>query len=271
MSIRAFRIIALLGILAIAAVPNVADAQVLYGSLTGNVTDPSGGSVPNAKVGVSNVATGVTKETVTDDRGVYLLSDLQAGTYKVTITRGIWQHGHVGSAGCAEHGPPRGRATGSGSVGQTVNVAADTTVLQTDRADVNHQISAEEVTDLPTMGTNGSRNFESVFIDDSGVQPAGSRDFDSGESFGGADILRERRLQYEQQPEARWRERRLSLAAPHRGLHSAIGRHPDGERGDQQLRCGTGAMQPGRPSTPSSNRAPTKFTARRGSTTRTAR
>ncbi len=57
------------------------------------------------------------------------------------------------------------------NLGQTVTVAADVAVLQTDRSDVNAQISGDEVTDLPTMGTNGSRNFESVFITIPGFNP----------------------------------------------------------------------------------------------------
>jgi hypothetical protein len=39
-------------------ISQVASAQTLYGSLTGNVTDSSGGSVPNAKIEILNVATG---------------------------------------------------------------------------------------------------------------------------------------------------------------------------------------------------------------------
>src|SRR6188508_1824107 len=61
-------------------------AQTLYGSLTGNITDASGAVVPNAKVEALNVATGVAKSTQTDERGSYLMSDLQPGTYKVTVT-----------------------------------------------------------------------------------------------------------------------------------------------------------------------------------------
>ncbi|MBV9264750.1 MAG: carboxypeptidase regulatory-like domain-containing protein, partial [Acidobacteriaceae bacterium] len=56
-------------------------AQVLYGSLTGNVTDPSGGGVPNADVDAVNTDTGFTKHGTTDAQGVYLLSDLQPGPY----------------------------------------------------------------------------------------------------------------------------------------------------------------------------------------------
>src|ERR1041384_4243600 len=62
------------------------EAQVLYGSLTGNVTDATGSAVPTAKVEALNNATGVVRQVVTDERGVYLFSDLQPGQYKITIS-----------------------------------------------------------------------------------------------------------------------------------------------------------------------------------------
>src|SRR5215469_2385606 len=63
-----------------------AQAQVLYGALTGNVTDASGGAVTNAKVEASNVGTGISKQVLCDERGSYVINDLQAGTYRVTIS-----------------------------------------------------------------------------------------------------------------------------------------------------------------------------------------
>src|SRR5262249_18747710 len=67
-------------------VATTVQAQVLYGSLTGNVTDPTGAVVAGAKVDALNTLTGVTQATVTDPNGVYRFQNLQAGTYKVTIS-----------------------------------------------------------------------------------------------------------------------------------------------------------------------------------------
>src|SRR5579862_3237693 len=73
-------------LLAFSIVPTTASAQVLYGSLTGNVTDKTGGAVPNAKVEATNISTGIGKQTTTDERGVFLIQDAQAGMYKLTIS-----------------------------------------------------------------------------------------------------------------------------------------------------------------------------------------
>ena len=48
------------------ASPRLSEAQVLYGSLTGNVTDSAEASIPGAKIDVVNVATGVSRSATTN-------------------------------------------------------------------------------------------------------------------------------------------------------------------------------------------------------------
>ena len=72
--------LALLVLLVLAA-SAAARAQVLYGSLVGNVTDPNGAAVTGAKVDLTNVATGDVTTAMTDERGAYTFHDLQVGVY----------------------------------------------------------------------------------------------------------------------------------------------------------------------------------------------
>jgi hypothetical protein len=173
MSITSLRVTTLLlAILAIAHLPHAAEAQVLYGSLTGNVTDPSGGAVPNAKIEVSNIGTGISKDATTDDRGMFLLSDLQAGTYKVTISAPSFATTVQPGIQILQNTVRRVDVQLQvAAVGQSVTIAGSATVLQTDRADVNTQIATSDVADLPITGTNGSRNFESIFKTVPGFTP----------------------------------------------------------------------------------------------------
>jgi hypothetical protein len=60
-------------------------AQVLYGSLTGTVTDPSGALVSGARVTALEVRTAVASQATTDTAGIYRFTTLLPGTYKVTI------------------------------------------------------------------------------------------------------------------------------------------------------------------------------------------
>jgi len=67
-------------------ISGTAVAQVLYGSLTGNVTDASGAILPNAHVEALDVQTGVSASLTTDAQGVYRFTNLQQGVYRVTIS-----------------------------------------------------------------------------------------------------------------------------------------------------------------------------------------
>src|SRR5260370_41925695 len=71
-------------VLAIAATFPAA-AQVLYGSLTGNVHDAAGAVVPGASVKLVNMGTAQEFTEQTNDAGSYTFSSLSPGTYDLTI------------------------------------------------------------------------------------------------------------------------------------------------------------------------------------------
>lgn len=114
-----------------------ARAQVLYGSLTGNVTDPSGAIVPGANVEALNVSTGVSRQTTSDDRGVYLFTLLQPGIYKVTISASGFSQRVTDNIRIDANTLQRNDVQLQlGQVSQSVVVEESATRLQTDRADV---------------------------------------------------------------------------------------------------------------------------------------
>ena len=61
------------------------DAQVLYGSVVGTVTDQSGAVVPKARVTITNTATGVKRDTDADDAGHYSIPDVPPGVYDLAV------------------------------------------------------------------------------------------------------------------------------------------------------------------------------------------
>jgi hypothetical protein len=63
-------------------------AQVLYGSVTGIVTDPQGYRVPGANIVITNTANGLTRETTTNNDGEYTIVNVQPGSYTVRISMG---------------------------------------------------------------------------------------------------------------------------------------------------------------------------------------
>ena len=64
----------------------VAHAQVTGATLTGTVTDPSGGVVVGAQVAAKDAATGATKEVTTDSAGLYTIPNLAPGSYEVKVS-----------------------------------------------------------------------------------------------------------------------------------------------------------------------------------------
>lgn len=144
------------------AVPRANYAQVLYGSLTGNVTDPAGAIVPGAKVEALNVGTGVSKSANTDERGIYLFSDLQPGVYKVTIEAASFksqvQEGVRVDANTVRRIDAQLQTSG---VSESIVVTASNVAIQTDRADINITQPSRQVNDLPIAGSVG-RNYQSL-------------------------------------------------------------------------------------------------------------
>ncbi|MGO4212766.1 carboxypeptidase regulatory-like domain-containing protein [Terriglobus sp. YAF25] len=67
------------------ALPMTGRAQQDVGTIGGTVVDPTGSVVPNAKVTVTNDATGLKYEATTNENGFYQSQPLPPGTYSVTI------------------------------------------------------------------------------------------------------------------------------------------------------------------------------------------
>jgi len=63
-----------------------AQAQVTGATLSGTITDPSGGVVVGAQVSAKDAATGVTKEANTDSAGLYTIPNLAPSVYEVRVT-----------------------------------------------------------------------------------------------------------------------------------------------------------------------------------------
>ena len=66
---------------------STASAQQILGAITGTVKDVSGGAVPGASIKAVNSATNLTVSAVSQGNGSYVIQNLPAGTYRVTISK----------------------------------------------------------------------------------------------------------------------------------------------------------------------------------------
>ncbi len=82
--LRAMMLVALIGVFSSA----MSYAQSTYGSLTGQVTDPTGAAVVGANVSLANVGTGFSQVEKTDSSGVYLFKLVPPGNYSLKINPG---------------------------------------------------------------------------------------------------------------------------------------------------------------------------------------
>ncbi len=68
-----------------------ASAQVSGATLQGTVTDPSGAVIPNARVTITELTTGVSRNVTTNKSGVYSAQNLPAGHYKLVAAASSFQ------------------------------------------------------------------------------------------------------------------------------------------------------------------------------------
>jgi len=151
----------------LAALHQPAPAQVLYGSVTGTITDQTGAVVPGVSISATNDGTGLKRQAVTDTAGIYRLLDLPQGRYTIEVsangfrplkkTNVVVVIGQVNS---------QNLELVVGTATQEITVQGSMAVMQTQKADVHTEITSHAITNLPL---NVYRNFQGVTLLTPGV------------------------------------------------------------------------------------------------------
>lgn len=142
--------------------PVRAHAQVVTGTLLGNVRDGSGSSIPGVSVTAIEVNTNVRRTAITNDTGNYILSNLRDGTYRVEAELdGFKKFAREGVKVDVNTTVRVDVPLEVGALTETVTVAAETPALQTDRTDTGRLIEAKQVTDMPLAF---NRNFQGILV-----------------------------------------------------------------------------------------------------------
>jgi hypothetical protein len=137
------------------------EAQVLYGSIVGNVTDSTGAAVPGATVTIEQTETKLKRELVTDAAGAYHFPAVPSGTYTITVMMsGFRSFGRPGVPVTLNSVARVDAKLEVGQLTETVSVSAESPLLQTDRAEVRSELTAKELTDLPVPV---GRNYQQLF------------------------------------------------------------------------------------------------------------
>lgn len=129
-------------------------AQEFRGSITGIIKDQTGAVIKDAEVVATNLETGNSFKTVSNETGAYLIPLLPIGSYEVGVTA-------IGFERAAQkfevHGGDRLQIDlelHPGSTSQTVSVDTTVPLLETMSGAAGLTVASEQVHDLPTIGRN---------------------------------------------------------------------------------------------------------------------
>ena len=142
------------------------------GTITGVVKDEKGGLVPGATVKITNVGTNAVRTTVTSGEGVYEISQLVPGIYRLEVestnfAKYVAEQVTVNVLSRTTVDPTLSPA---GTTGQVTVTAEETALVETTKTDVGGVIDQRRLENLPVNG----RSFASlaVLIPGATLQPS---------------------------------------------------------------------------------------------------
>jgi hypothetical protein len=128
-------------------------AQILKGTITGRVTDPTGAVIPGANVVGTETSTGSNYMAVTNTAGEYTFPFVAPGTYRVTVTvsgfKGFVRDNIV--VGANER-VSVDTMLELGTESQTVTVSAESSLLETASASTGQVLNQEDAENMPVNG-----------------------------------------------------------------------------------------------------------------------
>ncbi len=176
---RASRVAVISILLVFAGLPCV--AQTYQGRILGSVTDPTGAVVSGAKVTIRNAATGVQRTLTTNQTGEYVATDLDPGTYAVSVQAAGFRTAEANSVVLQVSRDARVNLTlQPGSVDQTIEVNAGQTMVDTVDSTLNGVLENKAINELPLQG----RDFQNLLPLHPGVQRTPGGGFQSITSNG---------------------------------------------------------------------------------------
>lgn len=141
-------------------------AQGERGAITGLITDPSGAAIPNVTVVAKDLTTSVETKATTTATGVYRLSYLPPGTYRVTATltgfkTAVLEPVDVSVASVVT----ANLAMQVGDVSQSLTVSAEATHLETSSSQIGYAVSDADYHAWPIdSDDDGQRQIQSFIF-----------------------------------------------------------------------------------------------------------
>ncbi len=169
MALKCVGVSLLAAALVLLAVPSPAVAQILYGSLVGNVKDTTGAVVPGATVSITHRGTGQSRQAVTNGVGGYSFPTIDAGSYDIKFTKDGFRTFTRTEVPITINAVTRVDVTlDVGAVVEAVTVTAEAPLLQSDTAQVKAELASKTLENMPVpLG----RNYQYLFKALPGFRP----------------------------------------------------------------------------------------------------
>src|SRR5579863_208340 len=138
--------------------------QVGHGSITGIVTDPSGAVVTGVAITITHSSTGVAHNTATNSDGVYLVLDLDPGTYRLTADKTGFK-GYAQTDVLVQVGETvrLDFALSVGLATETVHVSGQAPLLKRETSDTGTVVTSQQVEELP-LTSFGDQRTPATFV-----------------------------------------------------------------------------------------------------------
>lgn len=130
-------------------------AQSTSGTIFGQITDAQGAAVPQATITAKNEASGLTQNTQTNENGDFVLVNLPPAAYTLTVSKdGFATAVSGGNRLFIDQRLRVNLQLAIGEVSATVNVSAESPLLQTQTTETSQIVETKRISDLPLLGRN---------------------------------------------------------------------------------------------------------------------
>lgn len=133
-----------------------AEAQAVYGSIVGTVTDPTGAVIPGATITVTDVSKGISQQIKSNAAGDYEVTRLIPDIYTVKSEFSGFSATEANNVAVTAGGTQQVnlKMQPAQAAAQTVTVTTAAPPLQTEQSDVSQILDAEQVSSLPNINRN---------------------------------------------------------------------------------------------------------------------
>jgi hypothetical protein len=130
-------------------------ADELYGRIRGVVLDPSGAAVPEVRLALTSVGTGIKQEDVSGPDGGYTFINLKPGSYSLSATKAGFRTFTVTGIKVEPNEIfVQNIPLELGTTSETVEVSATQTQVEQTSMELTNSITSKTITDLPLNGRN---------------------------------------------------------------------------------------------------------------------